>query len=347
MVLGNVNRQSIEDIWNGPAYKEARRRFLGGRMFEVCSRQCPVLKGWKDFERIDWFNKLPHDSDAYRNAALNADEIRDGKTVLDSMPRWLRFSSSYACNLSCYHCFQRQDRISGLRLPQSFFENVKAVLKYTQILFFYGGEPLIDRDNLLLMEHMASRAYPVKIFMISNGTVLNESIRSLMRRLNLAFIDVSIDSIDDALYAELRRPAKLSETIEHVNYFSSILKEKGGELFFSMTINRKNYGELLSYARFAVDHGAKPFFQFAHNAFNDKSFGSEYEIRAARDFRGLRKSLLDTRDFAESSGLPLTVINIDQLLPLSNYYIAAAKRAKGFAFKALARAAGSALKKRG
>lgn len=148
MVLGNVNEHSIEEIWNGELYRKIRKKFLDGRMFEICSPKCPVLKGWKDFEKLDWYRELPNESFAYKNAFLNEKEIMEGKIELKSNPRYLRFSTSYACNLKCYHCFQREDRKSGLILPDTFFKDAKKVLEYTQTVFFYGGEPLIEKRNL-------------------------------------------------------------------------------------------------------------------------------------------------------------------------------------------------------
>jgi hypothetical protein len=43
-----VLAQSFEEIWNGPAYQEFRRRMLAGDYPEVC-RTCVVLTGPEHF----------------------------------------------------------------------------------------------------------------------------------------------------------------------------------------------------------------------------------------------------------------------------------------------------------
>jgi len=335
MVLGNVNKNSIEEIWNGEAYRRVRRDFLDGRIFKVCSPRCPVLKGWKDFEKIDWYDELPDDSNAYKNAVLNEEEMAGGKVELMSRPRWLRFAASYACNLKCYHCSQRPDRSAGLRLPDSFFEDLKRHLDAAQMVFFYGGEPLIEKSNLDLMEYMSRERFPARVFFISNGTVLNEKIKTILEKLNFGYLDVSIDSVDESLYEELRYPAKFADTMEHLRFLSALIKKKGGRLFFSMTINKKNQNELIRYIKFSMDLGAAPFFQFAHNTFKEKKFREKYEIFSIKEHRDVRRHLLEARTFLRAIDLPLTSKNIDYLLTYSYHCTSIRKKMEVFVSKNL------------
>jgi len=326
MVLGNVNRNSIEEIWNGAAYKNIRRKFLEGRIFEICHERCPVLHGWKDYEKLDWYKGLPKDSEIYKNAVRNEEEISGGKVELTSRPRWLRFSTSYACNLKCYHCFQRSDREEMLRLPGNFFEDIKRHLHRAQIIFFYGGEPLIERSNLKLMEYMAQNKFHVKVFLISNGTILNDSIKSILEKLNLSLMDISVDSTDKDLYEELRYPARWPETLEHIRFFSELMKKKGGNLFISLTINKKNENELVNFIKFARELSAMPFFQFAHNLSKDASFRKNYEILSIKEHKEARDCLLKARASLRLGDPPLTCKNIDYLLAYTNDRMSAVKR---------------------
>lgn len=328
MVLGNVNKNSIEEIWNGPAYKEVRRKFLDGKIFEICQRGCPAINGCKDYESMDWYKGLPKESAAYKNAVLNEEEMRSGKVELASKPRWLRFSTSYACNLKCYHCFQRQNRKDGLMLGKGFFEDVKKNLEYAQIVFFYGGEPLIEKDNLDLMEYLGEKKLSARVLLISNGTVLDDRIKAILEKLNYGHIEVSVDSSDPKLYEELRYPAKWADTIEHLKFFSALMKKKGGQFFISLTLNKKNKDELIRYIEFSRSLGATPYFQFVNNVFADESFRKNYEIFSFKEHRDLRKQLLAVKSFLGPADRSLTANSVEYLLPYSHYHLLAAKKLK-------------------
>ncbi len=327
-VLGNVNKNSIEEIWNGAAYKEIRRKFLEGRIFEICPESCPVLHGWKDYEKLDWYKELPEDSAVYKNAIRNEGEIAGRKVELVSGPRWLRFSASWSCNLKCYHCFQRGEREAALRLPDNFFEDIKKHLNEAQVIFFYGGEPLIERSNLELMEYLGQNKFHAKVFLISNGTILDDSIKSILEKLNLRLIDISVDSTDRDLYEELRHPARWPETLERIRFFSRLMKKKGGTLSISLTINKKNKGELAGFIKFARELDAVPFFQFAHNAANDASFRKNYEIFSVMEYREARDCLLKAKRSLGPVDPPLTRRNIDDLLTYANDRTSIMKRSR-------------------
>lgn len=333
MVLGNVNKNSLEEIWNGEAYKQVRQKFLDGKILEICPRNCAVLGGFKIWENIDWYKELPNESKAYKNAVLNEKEIAGGKVELTSRPRWLRFASSYACNLKCYHCFERVERKTALKLPDSFFEDVKKNVEAAQMVFFYGGEPLIENRNLDLMEYLSEKGYPTRVFLITNGTVLNEKIKSVLNKSNLGFMSVSVDSIRENLYEELRYPAKWRETREHLKFFSEVLKKKKGGMLMLLTINKKNQEEMLNFIKFSRELDAIPFFQFAHNAFDDEHFRKNYEIYSRREYRDVKKRLLEARVSSISADLPVTVKNIDYLLKFSMYHSVTVKKMKSFVSK--------------
>ena len=106
IVMGNVNKDSISEIWNGDAFQKNRARMRDEGAYAMCPHTCPVLQGGKKYEDLDWYSELSEDSPQKSNAELNEKEYNSGAIALESMPRWLRFTYSYACNLDCYHCYQ-------------------------------------------------------------------------------------------------------------------------------------------------------------------------------------------------------------------------------------------------
>jgi len=45
-IIGNLNKDSFEEIWNGRLARRIRRDFLNGHIPDEC-RKCPVLKDFK------------------------------------------------------------------------------------------------------------------------------------------------------------------------------------------------------------------------------------------------------------------------------------------------------------
>ena len=319
LILGNVNNSSIAEIWNGEKYQEVRKKFLEGKIFEICSRECPVLKGWKDYEKLDWFKDIPSNSEAYKNALQNEDEIFEGRFLLDSKPRWIRFATSYKCNLKCYHCFQDVNTKKIDVLPKKFFDDIKENhLKYMQIIFFYGGEPFVEKSNIELLKFISEKNFLLKILIITNGTVLNDEIKTILEKVNLGVLSVSVDSIKKELYEKLRFPAKFEIIENNLKYFSDLILKKKGEYHLGTTINKKNFNEILEYIEYSIKLKAIPLFQMASNTFNNKNFRNEYEIFYPREFKLLKIELEKSIEVLKKN-VEVTEYTLRNLQHLSDY----------------------------
>ena len=74
---------------------------------------------------------------AKANAEINDQEYSAKKTELESLPRWMRFTYSYACNLDCYHCYQREDATQNTKLPETFLDEV--IVSHDRVITRYIG----------------------------------------------------------------------------------------------------------------------------------------------------------------------------------------------------------------
>lgn len=272
--LGNVNEQGIEEIWNGEAYRRARRQMweLGGERW--CTPNCVLLNGLKDNQSFSWYPELEPGSAAHENALLNEQEIRVGKDILESRPRWLRFSLSYACNFNCYHCYQEGDRERLLRLDDSFLENVAALAEYTQFIFIFGGEPAILPEFPRLLS--LGEGHPhVRFGTVTNASRIDRHIDSV-RRVNWQFIGVSLDAATQETYARLREGKEWERTMANVGDLAVLSKEKGFLLNLSMTVNTQNCHEIYPFVELAASFGAAPIFTLVTNAGGTPEFYRDY-----------------------------------------------------------------------
>ena len=132
IVLDNVNKQSIADIWNCEKYQQIRKQMYNDGADKMCGSNCLLLNGMKNYQSFSWFHGFDKNSSCYKNALLNEDEIREGKTYLSSYPRWMRFTISYNCNYKCYHCYQKNERKINRKLTETFISEVKNIISITR-----------------------------------------------------------------------------------------------------------------------------------------------------------------------------------------------------------------------
>ena len=184
-VLGNVNEETVENIWNGIEFQKVRKRMRDEGALAMCPHTCPVLQGGKKYENLDWYTELSENSEQRRNAVLNEKEYATKKIYLQSIPRWFRFTYSYACNLDCYHCYQREDAKMRIKLPKRFMEEATEYAKNAQVVFPFGGEPFYFKPVVdMLQRH--DQNLETRFHFITNATLLTDRIYNTIERLPIS-----------------------------------------------------------------------------------------------------------------------------------------------------------------
>jgi MoaA/NifB/PqqE/SkfB family radical SAM enzyme len=289
-VLGNVNDASIEEIWNGKTFQATRKRMRDEGAHVMCPHTCPVLQGGKKYETLDWVNELSEDGEPRLNAEINDAEFVDGKTSLQSSPRWLRFTYSYACNLDCYHCYQREDAKMRIKLPDTFMAELPEYAAKAQVVFPFGGEPFYFKPVLEFLEkHNAN--LETRFYFITNATLLTEKVYATIERLPITCMAASLDAATAESFDTLRvrgRNAKWDTVITNLEKLCQLKKFKDFTFTLSMTLNTVNCEEIEAFVDLALSYDAEPLillvanpyqeveFQKRYLTFNQKQFGDMY-----------------------------------------------------------------------
>ena len=186
-IYGNVNEQTIEDMWNGRAIKEFRLKMARGEWADICKPHCPVIAGYtKDTPHP----KEPLNDTFSSNLERNLAEIAGRKLELESLPRFWKIAHSTLCNLDCVMCYQ--DRKSKHQLPASFYHEMKQYYPNIQELLLIGGEPLVIKEIRRLMNEFPTERCPdTKLALITNGTIFDDNTMALAARVSL--LGVSLD----------------------------------------------------------------------------------------------------------------------------------------------------------
>ena len=153
--FGDVNKQSLEEIWNGEAINKIRDQFLQGipdkRCFVCINRE----KGGAKSIRQETFEKFEHVDVTRVEAPIYFD---------------IRFSN--VCNFKCKTCwhgasskwFEEAKRLGTTAAPQAIIKNIadfdlfiknygEAILGAKEI-YIAGGEPLVTGEHYLLLEYL-------------------------------------------------------------------------------------------------------------------------------------------------------------------------------------------------
>ncbi|MFT4211587.1 MAG: GTP 3',8-cyclase MoaA [Microbacterium sp.] len=176
--------------------------------------------------------------------------------------RDLRISLTDRCSLRCTYCMPEQGnewlaRESILTLDE--IERVARVAAADGVTTFRltGGEPLLRRDIVEIVRRLAAIEGPdgpVQIAMTTNGIRLPEVLPGLVAA-GLTRLNISIDTLRPARFAELTRRDRLSEVLDGIAAAtaSGLTPLK----LNAVAMRGVNDDELVDLVEFAVAHGAQ------------------------------------------------------------------------------------------
>lgn len=133
---------------------------------------------------------------------------------------YLRISVTDRCNLRCTYCMPEE----GISLLQHSdiltFDEIRnftetAVSKGVRKVRITGGEPLVRKGIVTLVEMIASIKGITDLSMTTNGTLLKEYAGNL-KKAGLQRINISLDTIDPEKFRRLTRHGNVSDVFEGI-----------------------------------------------------------------------------------------------------------------------------------
>lgn len=160
------------------------------------------------------------------------------------LPRSVRISVTDRCDYACTYCRpSRHDGYvqEGRLLPEEWRHIIDALMRAgVRRVRLTGGEPLLHPAILSIVEHLASLDLE-DLAMTTNASRLRE-LAGPLRRAGLRRLNISIDSLDPAVFAELTRGGRLDEVLSGVD---AALAEGFESIKLNTVVLRgKNDGEL-------------------------------------------------------------------------------------------------------
>ncbi len=248
-LLGNVNDNSFEELWNGAAIQKLRKEFLTGDI-NICKQQVKHLNCHKIFHYLK-----PH---------ITTSLIQEKK------PKRLDLRLNGTCNLKCVMC-NIWSQPEGI-YDSSFFWKIGPSEIFPNLLEIdmLGGEPFIQSDTFKLIQQIKT-VNPACSWAFSTNAnyTFDKKISDALDGLPIRWISVSIDSVVEETYVKLRKGGNFTKMLKTftdiIAYRNSRIKNNGWfSISATMCVQKLNWKELRIFLNFCKMYGIDPHYQFAY-----------------------------------------------------------------------------------
>ncbi|HEY6879018.1 MAG TPA: GTP 3',8-cyclase MoaA [Polyangiales bacterium] len=197
---------------------------------------------------------------------MPAQFARDGlPPLVDHLGRsydYLRFSVTDRCDFGCVYCMPNGGEADHALRPEllNFEEAARVIVLFQQLgirrVRFTGGEPLVRRDVVNLVELVHRRTGIDKLVMTTNANRLAELALPL-RQAGLTGVNISLDSLDAERFFAITRGGSLPRVIAGVHAALAAGLDVKLNIVALGGINDDEAGRLVDWA---WDHGITPRF---------------------------------------------------------------------------------------
>jgi 3-dehydroquinate synthetase/MoaA/NifB/PqqE/SkfB family radical SAM enzyme len=196
---------SDEDLAYGVGEDDRLLQYLRGCEGTIVCTQRPTLT-----YRLGGFsNGADLAETRARNAVLSRLDVRERRTAVQAMPRFVVLELNRYCNLSCGMCREPGQIDKSQRMSDGIFDRVASeILPFAEIVDMRGwGESLILPEFPDRLARMAGMGAQTRV--ISNLSFRRDAVLAMLAEVG-THMGVSLDAADPAILGELRRGANAS-----------------------------------------------------------------------------------------------------------------------------------------
>ena len=230
--LGVYPQNSIAEIWNGKVIKKIRKRI---------ARNC------LDYGCEECYNQLMLQN-YYSVTAWHYDYIRPINKKTD-LPTAFDFQLSNICNYECIMCSgelsnsirnnREHSPLYGCPYDDKFIEELRPYIPNLQNASFTGGETFLNPLYYKIWDIIADENPNCIISVSTNGSILDERIKSYMERLKFN-VTISINAVDEDIYKSIHVGGNMETVLNNYKYFKEYCKQAGTQLMIKICPLRQN-----------------------------------------------------------------------------------------------------------
>jgi len=129
----------------------------------------------------------------------------------------LRISVTPRCNLNCLYCHREgAEKADGEMTPEEIKRIVEMCSGYgIEKIKLTGGEPLVRKDIVEIIEAISSVDGIKEVSMTTNGIFLANSAHEL-KKAGLHRVNISLDTLDKDIFSNITRGGKLEKVLEGI-----------------------------------------------------------------------------------------------------------------------------------
>ena len=309
--IGNLERQSAEEIWNSRAAQDIRRSILDGS-YRYCSRMhCPKITA----------GALPA-ADALTNQEHRG-FVASQRTHLARGPRRVVLNHDRSCNLSCPSCRTRMivaRKAERERLNAMADRVLMPLLEHARTVHVTGsGDPFGSAHFRYVLRQIGRRRPPrLRLELQTNGLLLAQSWAELALDGLVHTLSISIDATRPETYARVRRGGRFERLLDNLAFVAE--RRRAGTIarvrldFVVQTLNFREMPEAVDLVRRFGFDGLK--FQmirswntYSPDEFAEHNIGSPDHPRFTELLEVLRDPRLDV-EWVEFWGFPPAALQV-------------------------------------
>ena len=208
--IGNFKQDSMESVWNHPAYKTMRKNMLEEKPCKECSK-C------YEQERSGFVSMRNSTNKNFGQHIAIVDQTHDDGQFDDFKLRYYDIRFSNLCNFTCRTCggwfssswYSEEEELYGKRdYPKIMFagrtesdmwQQLEPHIPYLEQVYFAGGEPMMMEEHYRILKELVKREmFDVKLIYNTNFSRLNlkdDNVLDLWRLFNNVSVGASLDGM--------------------------------------------------------------------------------------------------------------------------------------------------------
>ena len=244
--LGFYPDKTIKEIWTGKNLQRLRDHLdeLKFGISDACKKCLErVHKGDYENSLIAKYDKKIYDLYLRSNrhkTSRKPGALVDSKMLTDfyeqhEYPLILEFELSNICNYECLMCggdYSSQIRKNVEKKPpvispydSAFVEQLVEFIPHAMQFEFLGGEPFLVPIYYEIWDKIAELNSGARIGITTNGSILNDKVKTLLTRLKNLHIVVSLDSVNPETYSLIRKHGHLDKVVSNIDWFKTVTND--------------------------------------------------------------------------------------------------------------------------
>ena len=265
--VGDLNKQSMAEVFNGPQMKQMRSNMLQGKKCKQCAKCYDQEKSGFFSLRLSSNKHFGHNIDMVDPSKLEGEA--------DFVIKYWDIRFSNLCNMACRSCgtwfssnwYEDHKKVHGkdpghpkiMRVGRSSNDIWEQLLKqfdHVEQFYFAGGEPLIMEEHYRILKELDKRKmYHVRLIYNTNFSKLkfkDMDVLELWNKFDSVSIGASLDAEGDR--AELmRKGTKWEETIANRKRMMEVCPKV--DFYISSTVGLTNSLHVVDFHKSWVEQG--------------------------------------------------------------------------------------------